>query len=161
MVNALEPIVSIQCESVQESTLKNLKKIKYAYKFLLAALDQELEDLPLWLWQQKSLVELSKQEKNLWKIICFSLTSYVDTCTETTFRPTSAAYTHTVNDYERTWWVRRVVPAFQTFANQTGLLSFDWCECKVKHKVLTEIGRLFEKRKTMVCRWPRIRLKRY
>ncbi|KAI9027604.1 hypothetical protein CLU79DRAFT_739919 [Phycomyces nitens] len=139
MVNALGPIVSIQCESVQESTLKNLKRFKYAHQFLLTALDQELEDLPLWLWQQKSPVELSKQEKKLWKIICFSLTSFADTCTETTFGPTSAAYTHTGNDYERTWWVRRVVPVFQTFANQTGLLSFDWCECEVKQKALADI----------------------
>ncbi|KAL0076421.1 hypothetical protein J3Q64DRAFT_1609132, partial [Phycomyces blakesleeanus] len=42
------------------------------------------------------------------------------------------------NTYKRTWWVRRVVPVFQTFANQTGMLSFDWCECEVRHHALAD-----------------------
>ncbi|KAI9485483.1 MAG: hypothetical protein EXX96DRAFT_613351 [Benjaminiella poitrasii] len=49
MVNALEPIVCFEHESLQESTLENLKKFQYAHRFLLAALDQELQALPKWL----------------------------------------------------------------------------------------------------------------
>lgn len=139
MVNALEPIVCIEHESLLESTLENLKKFQYAHRFLLAALDQELQALPKWLWQQTAPSELSNQEQKLWKIICFSLTNFVDNCTETTLGSTSAALTRMGNDYERTWWVRRVVPVFQTFANQTGLLSFDWCECEVKHHALADV----------------------
>ncbi|KAI8368131.1 uncharacterized protein BYT42DRAFT_503749, partial [Radiomyces spectabilis] len=121
------------------STLENLKFFKYAHRFLLAALDQELQDLPKWLWQQTPPAELSNQERKLWKIICFSLTSFADNCTETSFGSGSAAIAHVGNDYERTWWVRRVVPVFQTFANQTGLLSFDWCECEVRHHALANM----------------------
>ncbi|CEG66999.1 hypothetical protein RMATCC62417_03485 [Rhizopus microsporus] len=139
MANALEPIVCIQSKSLSESTLENHKKPQYAHRFLLAALDQELKALPKWLWQQTPPAELSNQEQKLWNIICFSLTSFVDNCTETTLGSTSAAMTHMGNDYERTWWVRRVVPVFQTFANQTGLLSFNWCECEMRHHALTNM----------------------
>ncbi|KAI9490629.1 hypothetical protein BDB00DRAFT_790146 [Zychaea mexicana] len=139
IVNELKPVVDIQRESLPESPLENLKKFQYAHRFLLSALDQESQALPKWLWQQTPPAELSNQEHKLWKMICFSLTSFVDNCTETTLGTTSAAMTHMGKDYERTWWVRRIVPVFQTFANQTGLLAFDWCECEVRHHALADV----------------------
>jgi hypothetical protein len=67
------------------------------------------------------------------------LTSFADNCIETTLGSTSAALTCLGNNYERILWVRRVVPVFQTFANQTGLLSFDWYEGEVKHHTLADV----------------------
>ncbi|CAO3638499.1 unnamed protein product [Mucor hiemalis] len=139
VVNALKPVVGFGSENSLESTVVDLKMFKQVLQFLLAALNQKLQDLPNWLWRQTIPSVLNIQEKKLWKVVCFSLTNFADNCTGTTLGPSSAALTRLGTDYERTWWVRRIVPVFQTFANQTGLLSFDWCECEVKHHALAEM----------------------
>ncbi|KAI9496075.1 hypothetical protein BDB00DRAFT_810229 [Zychaea mexicana] len=37
------------------------------------------------------------------------------------------------------YWVCQIVLVFQTFADQTGLLMFDWCECEVRHHALVDV----------------------
>jgi hypothetical protein len=67
------------------------------------------------------------------------LTGFADTCC------IAAIDIKPCTDYERTWWVRHVVPIFQTFANQTGTLSFDWCEVETIHYALEGMNDFFEK----------------
>ncbi|KAG1464994.1 hypothetical protein G6F46_002435 [Rhizopus delemar] len=71
--------------------------------------------------------------------IKFVLTGFADTCC------IAAIDTKPCTDYERTWWVRHVVSIFQTSANQTGTLSFDWCEVGATHQALEGMNDFFKK----------------
>ncbi|GAB5587726.1 hypothetical protein Unana1_02626 [Umbelopsis nana] len=133
VIDTLRPIVSINTVSAQRSTLDTLKMFQRMHAFLLTALEQELEMLPSWLWARKHC-DLVPQEKQLWSMAKFYLTAFADNCTSTNTAP--------LTDYE----LRRVVPIFQTFGNQTGLLSFDWCEWERKHHAVAEMDHaLWEK----------------
>ncbi|KAG0162020.1 hypothetical protein DFQ28_003703 [Apophysomyces sp. BC1034] len=140
VIDTLWPIVSINAPGTQQSSLNSLKTFKHVHGFVVAALDQDLEGLPGWLWTHQAPHGLAAQEKKLLNAVKFILTNFADNCGAVSMNAPA------VTDYERTWWVRRVVPIFQTFGNQTGCLMFDWCEVETKHHAFAQMDpKLWEK----------------
>ncbi|KAI8078900.1 uncharacterized protein BX664DRAFT_343018 [Halteromyces radiatus] len=136
-IDDVRPIVSIDTALAEQSTLATLNAFHHARSFLMAALDQDQEQLATWLWTQKQH-DITSREAKLLNMMKFILINFVDNCTATPISILNNTSTAR-KDYERTWWVRRVVPLFQTFGNQTGLLNFDWCECETTHHALEEM----------------------
>lgn len=87
-------------------------------------------------YKSGDMIKLSRFEQ-IGTLAMKALRTFAGNCIETVLGSTSAALTRLRNDNERTCWVSRVVPVFQTFANQTGLLSSDWCE--PKHYALADV----------------------
>ncbi|KAI8874701.1 hypothetical protein K501DRAFT_315398, partial [Backusella circina FSU 941] len=100
--------------------------------FLLAALEQSLGTLPRWIWTQtnEDIANIS-HEYQLLQASKFILTTFADNCTQKKQQKTNS---------ERTYWIRHIVHIFQSFANQTGYLQFNWCKSQTKQHALVEIN---------------------
>jgi hypothetical protein len=121
----LEPMVTIEQKEANETNLSTLKQFVLVEQLLHQALKQEVDSLPSFLWGTKTVA--NPNEQKLINVTKFVLTSFADTCS------TIAIKTKLYQDYERTFWVQHIIPIFQTFGNQTGLLSFNWCEIPTMH----------------------------
>ncbi|KAI9247751.1 hypothetical protein BY458DRAFT_446176 [Sporodiniella umbellata] len=87
--------------------------------FVLEALEQPYERLPQFLWTfDKELIE-NPDQRTIIQIIQYILTDFSGKC----YRVGK-----TLDNYERTFFIDRVVPIFQNMGDQTGLISFKWCE---------------------------------
>lgn len=71
--------------------------------------------MPLFIWSY-STNNAAPHELKLIRAAKFMFTRFVDTCTSA-LPPSSASK----RDYERTFWVRYIVPIFETFSNQNHL----------------------------------------
>ncbi|KAI9020994.1 hypothetical protein CLU79DRAFT_804594 [Phycomyces nitens] len=84
---------------------------------LTGAIDQPIDNLAVFLWTYT--VQTSTEEDQMINIIRYVLTDFCGKCN----RPEEF---HSKS--ERTFWIDRVIPIFQTIGDQTGLLGFEWCE---------------------------------
>ncbi|ORE00756.1 hypothetical protein BCV72DRAFT_237410 [Rhizopus microsporus var. microsporus] len=116
----LESIITVDQKEADKTNISTLKQFQHVEQLLHQALKQEVESLPSFLWGNK--IAADPDEQKLINVTKFILTTFADTCS------TIAINTKPNKDYERTFWVKYIVPVFQTFANQTGLLSLNWCE---------------------------------
>lgn len=59
------------------------------------------------------------EEDQIIKIIQFTLTDFAGKCNRSQiFEP----------KHERTFWIDKIIPIFQSIGDQTGLVGFEWCE---------------------------------
>ncbi|KAG1444343.1 hypothetical protein G6F46_012529 [Rhizopus delemar] len=116
----LAPLVTMVVKDAQ-SSLTTLKSWKTAYIFLVDALKQTQSELPHWLWKYEYPTNIDKYEKELIRTVQFVLTDFSSKCN----RQRSVL---NLSNSECTFWVDRVVPLFQIFGDQTGLLNYQWCE---------------------------------
>ncbi|KAI8967367.1 hypothetical protein BDF20DRAFT_829667, partial [Mycotypha africana] len=119
-------------ENRKQRELDTLQSFANVQAFLLAALEQSLDTLPRWIWMQtnEDIANIS-HEYQLLQTSKFILTTFADNCTQKKRQKTNS---------ERTYWVRHIVHIFQSFANQTGYLQFNWCESQTKQHALAEIN---------------------
>ncbi|CEP15287.1 hypothetical protein [Parasitella parasitica] len=109
----------------REALLTNrstLRQYPFLAIFIQDAIKEDIDTLPLFIWSY-STHNAAPHELKLIRAANFMFTRFVDTCTSAV-PPSSTSK----RDYERTFWVRYIVPIFETFSNQTGLLQMNWCE---------------------------------
>ncbi|KAI8076923.1 hypothetical protein BDF21DRAFT_342009, partial [Thamnidium elegans] len=87
--------------------------------FLKKSLDQDLDNLPIFVWSNGYDPKFNDEEKTMIKLLRFILTDYVSNCEKIPLL---------IPNNERTPFVEHVVPIFKYFASTTKLLSFLWCE---------------------------------
>ncbi|KAI8644699.1 hypothetical protein BD408DRAFT_320870, partial [Parasitella parasitica] len=73
-----------------------------------------------WLWKYEYPSNIDPHERELIQVIQFVLTDFASKCNILGMNGST--------NLERTFWIDRVVPLFQIFGDQTGLLSYKWCE---------------------------------
>ncbi|GAN01524.1 hypothetical protein MAM1_0008d00957 [Mucor ambiguus] len=119
-------------ENRKQRELHTLQSFTNVKAFLLAALEQSIGTLPRWIWTQtnEDIANIS-HEYQLLQTSKFILTTFADNCTQKKQQKTNS---------ERTYWIRHIVHIFQSFANQTGYLQFNWCESQTKQHALAEIN---------------------
>lgn len=118
-------MVTVEQKEAIETDITSLNQFVLVEQLLRQALKQEAESLPSFLWITKTVA--NPEEQKLINVKKFVLTAFADTCS------TIAINTKPYRDYERTFWVQHIIPIFQTFANQTGLLALNWCEIPTMH----------------------------
>lgn len=109
----------IEKEQQDQNNLKILKSYPAAYLLLVDAMEIPIHDLPKWLWNHVYSQSSTVRDIELMLAIKYTLTDFAGKCNRKRLRQTNS---------ERTFWINRIVPIFQPFADQTGLLDFEWCE---------------------------------
>lgn len=111
--------LKIENEQKDQSNLVILKSYPAVYALLVDTLNIPIDNLPTWLWTYICPEISTAREKESILAIKYTLTDFAGKCNRK--RP------HQTNS-ERTFWINGVVPIFQPFFDQTGLLDFEWCE---------------------------------
>jgi hypothetical protein len=101
------------------NSFHNLKHHHATYMLLKDALNKPLDGIIQWLWRHECPDDVEDQEKDLLQAVKLILTHFAGKCRRERRKITNS---------ERTFWVSHVVPIFDVFADQTGLLNFRWCE---------------------------------
>ncbi|CAO3667966.1 unnamed protein product [Rhizopus stolonifer] len=84
---------------------------------LKSALEKPRTSLPKYLWNQS--IHTDMEEEQIIKIIQFTLTDFAGKCNRSQlFEP----------KHERTFWIDKIIPIFQSIGDQTGLVGFEWYE---------------------------------
>ncbi|KAI9032505.1 hypothetical protein CLU79DRAFT_680166, partial [Phycomyces nitens] len=76
-------------------------------------------ELLQFIWSYKCPDKTDENEQSLIRTMQFVLTDFCSKCN----RKSSVI---TLANSERTFWVDRIVPLFQSFGDQTGLLTYQW-----------------------------------
>lgn len=96
----------------------SLHKRPLSLAFLKTALNQDLEDLPRWLWApQEDSDKASDDEKMVMELMRLILTDFYANC----LKPDYPTKTN-----ERTPYAEHVIPIFKYFSSITKLTSFAW-----------------------------------
>ncbi|KAG1442573.1 hypothetical protein G6F46_013024 [Rhizopus delemar] len=101
------------------NSFHNLKHHHTTYMLLKDALNKPLDEIIQWLWRHECPDDVEDQEKDLLQAVKLILTHFAGKCRRGRRKITNS---------ERTFWVSHVIPIFDVFADQTGLLNFKWCE---------------------------------
>lgn len=120
----LEPLVIFEQNGTKTTNICTLKQFVLLEQLLKQALTQEVDNLPTFVWSSQIVAD--PDEQKMINVMKFVLTSFANTCSPIGIN------TRPCQDYERTFWIQHIAPILQTFANQTGLLSFNWCEVPIK-----------------------------
>ncbi|KAI9004836.1 hypothetical protein CLU79DRAFT_777938 [Phycomyces nitens] len=111
---------------IDQTNHMSLKQFPVAYSMLKQALDTELVKLPYFLWTFTQPDNIATDDRILLNIIQYVLTDFCNKCYRNVFYQPK---------YERSFWIDRVTPIFQTFGDQSQLLGFQWCEIPTEEHV--------------------------
>ncbi|KAG1036903.1 hypothetical protein G6F43_012961 [Rhizopus delemar] len=81
---------------------------------------------PHFIWTFTQPDNIATDDVLLLKTIQFVLTDFCNKCHRNAFYQPK---------YERSYWIDRVIPIFQTFGDQSQLLGFQWCEIPTEEHV--------------------------
>ncbi|KAI8099216.1 uncharacterized protein BX664DRAFT_253812 [Halteromyces radiatus] len=109
-----------QANQRKQSSNHSFHKRPMSLAFLKTALQQDLENLPHWIWAPyEHENKASDDEKMTMKLMRLILTDFYANC----LKPDYPTKTN-----ERTPYAEYVIPLFKYFSSVTKLSSFAWCE---------------------------------
>ncbi|EIE85694.1 hypothetical protein G6F46_002002 [Rhizopus delemar] len=111
---------------IDQTNHVSLKQFPVAYLMLKQALETELASLPHFIWTFTQPDNIATDDVLLLKTIQFVLTDFCNKCHRNAFYQPK---------YERSYWIDRIIPIFQTFGDQSQLLGFQWCEIPTEEHV--------------------------
>lgn len=111
---------------IDQTNHVSLKQFPVAYLMLKQALETELASLPHFIWTFTQPDNIATDDVLFLKTIQFVLTDFCNKCHRNAFYQPK---------YERSYWIDRVIPIFQTFGDQSQLLGFQWCEIPTEEHV--------------------------
>ncbi|KAI9103133.1 hypothetical protein DFS34DRAFT_646516 [Phlyctochytrium arcticum] len=103
-------------EALDQRARKSLKVFDGVETALQTILSMDIKGWPLRLWTT-DLPSGDNRAERLWLAMRYTLTDFTQKATSSD-RP----------KHERTTWVQRIVPIFDSLAFNTGLIRFTWCE---------------------------------
>ncbi|KAI9023886.1 hypothetical protein CLU79DRAFT_857508 [Phycomyces nitens] len=109
----------LDAEEFDQQSLKTLKQFRNVYQLLQSVLQKPYKELPYALWTYQLPSDMSSIETKFTRIVQYILTDYSNKSNRSTEYAIKG---------ERTFWIDRVVPLLQTLGDQTGFISFEWCE---------------------------------
>lgn len=118
-----ENLQCLQQQEADQGSLSSLKQFPLVHKLLIDILDiVDYDEWPLFLWNYDANTT-DDLEKKLLNAAKYILTDFSSKCNRPLiFQPKG----------ERTFWIDRVIPIFQTLGDQTGYIGFEWCEVEPK-----------------------------
>ncbi|OAD70808.1 hypothetical protein PHYBLDRAFT_148031 [Phycomyces blakesleeanus NRRL 1555(-)] len=95
------------------------------------ALNKPIDEIIQFLWRHECPEDLEDQEMEFLEALKLILTHFAGKCKRKKRDSTNS---------ERAFWISYVIPIFDAFADQTGLLNFRWCEIYLQSHADTNPG---------------------